>query len=100
MNALKKLKEINHDKPYLGFTKLEIGFHKIIAFRSVKNKFCNKEDGSDEKSVLVELTDQVIFLPQYVARKISEKDVLELNECLEMKDEIYLKFNGKHYHSG
>lgn len=94
MNVLKKLEE---NKPYYGFTKLSIGFHRIALFRVVKNKFEKKED---VKSILVELEDQVIFLPQYFREKISDSDVCELNSCINKNKDIYLHFGGKNETSG
>lgn len=93
MSVLEKLEE---NKPYLGFKKLSVGFHQIKLFRSVKNKFEKKEENGDEpKSILVELDDQVIFLPQYFKDKISDSEMCELNSDIENKKEIYLHFGGK-----
>lgn len=67
MRAIAKLRMIGSgSKPYLGFSKLSVGYHKIECFRLVKNKFAKKNTtGDEEKSILVELEDQVIILPQY-----------------------------------
>lgn len=91
MNALKKLEEVVPNKAYLGFTKLSIGYHKIISFRSTKNKFGKK----GEKSILVELDDQVLFLPQHFNMKINEDDIRELNSSIEKNNSVYLHFGGR-----
>lgn len=95
MNVLKKLEQVKPNKPYHGFAKLSIGYHQIQCFRSVKNKFGKKNDGSG-KSILVELEDQIIFLPQYFWGKINgEDDIRELNSCIDSGENIYLYFGGK-----
>lgn len=93
MNILKKLEEVKRTKPYYGFANLATGYHPIESFRVVKNKFSKKGVGSN-KSILAELKDQVIFLPQYFWDKLSENDINELNSCLP-DEKIYLFFGGK-----
>lgn len=93
MNALKKLQHLNPNKPYHGFAKLAIGYHEIRCFRSVKNKFGKK--GTSGKSILVELADQILFLPQYFWQKLNENDLQELNTSIEEGEYIYLYFGGK-----
>lgn len=93
MNILKKLQSAtpsSGNKPYHGFGKLAIGCHKILCFRIVKNKF--KKDESDGKSLLVELDNEVLFLPQYFLKTINGEDVNELNTCGES---MYLYFGGR-----
>lgn len=94
MNALNKLKEIQPNKPYRGFAKLDLGYHQILSFRIVKNKFGKKGDGSG-KSILVELNAEVLFLPQYFLQKLNEEDIRELNESVESNEKIYLFFGGR-----
>lgn len=94
MSALKKLEET---KPYYGFTKLRVGFHQIKLFRTVKNKFEKKDD---VKSIMIELEDQVIFLPQYFRQKIYDLDICELNSCINKNEDIFLHFGGKNEFSG
>lgn len=89
MNVLKKLEAIQPNKPYHGFTKLKKGSHKVVNFRTVKNKFGKKSDGSN-KSILVELSEEVVFLPQYFWQKLNEEDIREVNESIESIDSIYL----------
>lgn len=91
MNALAKLRKVGESKPYQGFAKLNIGYHKIVCFRFVQNKFSNKNN-SDEKSILVELEEEVLFLPQYFMNSLNKDDINDLNS----DDEIhYLYFGGK-----
>lgn len=91
MSALRKLLEIGPNKPYLGFAKLANGFHKIFSFSLTKNKFGKK----GEKSILVELDDQVLFLPKHFNSKIDGEDVKELNEDIGKNKNIYLYFGGQ-----
>lgn len=90
MSVLKKLEE---NKPYHGFSKLSIGFHQIVLFRAVKNKYDKKNE--DAKTILVELDDQVVFLPQYFREKISDSDIIELNAGINMNEQVFLYFGGK-----
>lgn len=92
MAALKKLQEVSPSKPYLGFAKLSIGHHKIHGFRFVKNKFGKKSEGN-KTSILIELNDQVLFLPQYFNKKITESDIDELNDNINSTP-LYLYFGG------
>lgn len=93
MNALKKLKELS-GKQYLGFAKLTEGYHLIKAFRVVKNKFGKKSEGSGH-SIMVEINDQVLFLPQYFRTILSDADVKELNSSIEENEKVYLFFGGR-----
>lgn len=93
----KVLKKLEENKPYHGFSKLNIGFHQIKLFRTVKNKFDKKDD---VKSILVELEDQVVFLPQYLRQKISDSDMSELNSCIDNAEDMYLHFGGKNESTG
>lgn len=94
MNVLKKLEDTKPNKPYNGFAKLCIGIHQIMSVRFVKNKFGKKGDGSS-KSILVELEEEVLFLPQYFSQKLSKEDVHELNSSIESNENVYLFFGGK-----
>lgn len=70
------------NKPYHGFSKLQIGTYEIYHFRLVPNKLYNsKEKKSLKKVLLIELKEQVLFLPDYFAASIreDEKKVNELN---------------------
>lgn len=94
-SALSLLKSCASDsKPYLGFTRLTHGNHEIVLFRLVKNKMYNpKVAGSLKRSLLVELKDQVLFLPGYFAEKLQDDvKVEELNTDGVKK---YLFFDGK-----
>lgn len=91
MNALKKLEEMG-GKPYIGFPKLNPGYHSIQEFRAVKTKFTPK----GEKSILVELNDQILFLPQYFRKMLNDDDLAELNSSIKDSNEkVYLMFGGK-----
>lgn len=91
MSALKKLQMIG-SKPYLGYVKLSIGFHEIISFRLVKNKFAPAGDHENKKSILVELKEEIVFLPQYFKDCLGEEDINDLNSANETQ---YLYFGGK-----
>lgn len=94
MDVLKKLEDTKPNKPYNGFTKLSIGIHQIMGVRFVKNKFGKKGDGSS-KSILVELEDEVLFLPQYFTQKLSKEDVHDLNSSIQSNENVYIFFGGK-----
>lgn len=94
MDILKKLEEIQPNKPYFGFTKLSIGFHQIECFRVVKNKFGKKNEGP-KKSILIELNEEVLFLPQYFWDKLAEDDIKSLNASIEDGEHVYLYFGGR-----
>lgn len=98
MNALQKIQQLKPNKPYCGFAKLAIGFYEILNFRYVKNKYGKKGEGSG-KSILIELDDQVLFLPQYFNQKLDEEDLRELNSTIDDGEKMYLSFGGKHEHS-
>lgn len=94
MNALRKLQQVQPSKPYNGFAKLNEGFYKINSFKIVKNKF-NKKGSGCNKSILVELREEILFLPQYFMTKIGEDDICELNTSIENGESIYLFFGGR-----
>lgn len=69
-------------KPYKGFSNLSVGFHEIFNFRLVNNKMYNKKkDKSAKRVILIELKDEVLFLPEYYAVDFDDdaKKVDELN---------------------
>lgn len=87
MSVFKKLKEIGyHSKPYHGFAKLEIGYHQVVCFRSTETTY--------GKTIVVELDNEVLFLPRYFVEKLTDDDILELNSSIE-KENIYLYFGGQ-----
>lgn len=90
MSALQKLQQVAETKPYNGFSKLPIGHHEIIGFRLIKNKFAKKDEC--KKTILVELKDQIVFLPKHFSTNIEEVDITNLNSDGEMK---YLFFGGR-----
>lgn len=85
MSAIEKLEMVGTSKPYFGFTKLALGYHEILRFKIVKNKFA-------KKIILVELKDEIVFLPQYYMDVLSEQDVNELNSTDEKQ---FLFFGGR-----
>lgn len=86
-SAFDLLKSIGDGKPYNGFAKLKIGNYEILNFRLVNNKmYKEKKEGEEKNNILkrilmVELKDQVLFLPQYFARQFNDDDekIDELN---------------------
>lgn len=103
MSHLKKKfrPEFESSKPYHGFKELAHGKHRIVRFKLVKNRFAKNEaeaDGTTSSpwSVMVELEDEVLFLPQHLARKFSNNadTVREINEC---GITFYLYFGGKRH---
>lgn len=91
MIALRKLEVVEPSKAYLGFAHLSVGYHKILEFRLTKNKYGKK----GEKSVLIELEDQVLFLPSYFKDKLTSDDISELNSSIGKNIPIYIFFGGK-----
>lgn len=94
MSAFDKLKENSESKPYNGFNKLTLGFHEIHCFRLVANKFAPKD--VNEKTLLVELANEVLFLPQHFAKNFTEEDIININSDSEMK---FLFFGGRREHN-
>lgn len=60
-------------KPYKGFKNLAVGNYEIKRFRLVKNKFLKEED-SPKRVLLVELEDQILYLPAYFAVNFEDDD--------------------------
>lgn len=94
-SAFDLLTAFNNIKPYNGFKNLDPGYYEIERFRLVKNKMFKDDKKCRLKRVLmVELKEEVLFLPEYFAVPFNDDDakVDELN-----KDGIkkYLYFNGK-----
>lgn len=97
MDLLRK-KVYNDSKPYHGFKNLLIGNYKIVRFRMVMNRYYRpgSENPGLKKTLLVELEDQILFLPEYITAKFSgnKEEILQLNE--DNKDKkLFLCFNGK-----
>lgn len=85
MNALKKLKANNREKPYFGWPKLSHGYHEIFAF--------SEENGRYGRGISVELKNEKLFRPQYMVEKLDEEDIRELKDT---ENRLYLYFGGKH----
>lgn len=96
-SALDLLQSSNNPlKPYKGFSQLEHGDHRIFSFRLVNNRHYKEVDGTGfnlKRVLLVELADQVLFLPEYFAAPFldDEQKVAELNKDKKIK---YLCFRG------
>lgn len=94
MDLLKSATNLNEQKPYIGFAKLAIGNYEVIQFRLVKNKLYNVNSAKPglKRSLLVELKDQVLFLPEYFGKLFNDDDakVAELNKG----PKKYLYFGG------
>lgn len=84
MNVLKRLNTTSEEKPYLGFPSLPKGNHEIVSFRMVTNKF--------GKSIICELSDQIVYLPQYITQQLNSTDIQELNDC---EKKLFLHFGGR-----
>lgn len=85
----------NSEKPYLGFSKLTPGNYEIKSFRLVQNKMYKKNrSGSCKQTVMVELEDQVLFLPEYFATNMQNRnDLIEELNTNDIKN--FLMFGGK-----
>lgn len=93
MDAFKKLNFLSERKPCSGFTKLNIGFHAIEYFKIVNSKFgIKKNEDEPPKSLLVELTDRTVFLPNHFLERLTQQDLDEMNKS---SSTIYLFFGGK-----
>lgn len=72
-----------NQKPYFGFSRLALGHHSVVGFRIVKNKLyrADSEKPGLPKTLLVELEDQVLFMPDYISKVFidDEQKVAELN---------------------
>lgn len=85
MNALKKLKSINIEKPYHGLPNLTPGYHEVYAFRESTGRY--------GRGIIVELKNEIIFLPQFMVEKLDQEDVRELNDS---NERLFLFFGGRH----
>lgn len=102
MSAFELLTKVGKfTKPYLGFSKLRHGHHEIEKFRLVKNKMYvpaeqlkPDEQPKLPRVLMVELKDQVLFMPEYITKAMGADDekVAELNNDGVKK---FLYFGGK-----
>lgn len=100
-SALDILKSVGaHGKNYLGFKHLSIGYHKIIRFRLVKNKMMRQDSTKPAlpRVLLVELEDQVLYLPEYFAEKFND-DSTKIDELNNDGIVKYLFFGGQREHN-
>lgn len=96
MSAFDLLAKVSQfTKPYLGFKRLRIGNHEIVNFKLVNNKMYkpDAENPKPKRVLMVELKDQVLFMPDYITRVMGESDekVAELNSDGRKK---YMFFGG------
>lgn len=80
--ALSLLKSFGRDsKPYKGFGKLPYGNHEIERFRLVSNKMYKPTCEKSYKTILlVELKNEVLFLPSYFAADFQYEGAKKLHE--------------------
>lgn len=88
------------EKPYYGFKSLKPGNYEILSFRFVWNQYFNPSDErSPRRIILIELEDQVLFLPPYMALKLrNDDDLLEKYNNDGIKR--YLCFGGRRTEEG
>lgn len=102
MSALDLLNSTSFEegKPYYGFSKLPIGNHEILKFRVVNNKqyMPNNVKTGLKHAILIELKDQVLFLPPYFSNKFVGEDgdicVAKVNELNGDMDKTFMYFGG------
>lgn len=94
MSAFQLLKS-SEGKPYHGYSQLPMGNHEIFAFRLVRNKLYRENDiGSLKRVLLVELKDQILYLPNHFAAKFKDDDS-RVNELNTDGIKKFLFFGGK-----
>lgn len=83
------------EKPYYGFKKLPLGNYEIKSLRLVRNKHYKKtKEGSLKQTIIAELEDQVLFLPEYFAKHMQNReDMIEEFNNSGVKN--FLVFGGK-----
>lgn len=67
-----------NQKPYYGFDKLARGYYAIVNFRLTKTKY--------GEAILIELKDEVLFMPHYF------RDVLDSDKIEELNNDGVKKF--------
>lgn len=86
----------NQSKPYLGFSQLKKGHHEIVNFRLVNNKMYNERaENSAKYVILVELKNQILFLPKYFAQHFQDENGADEVEELNRGVKKYLFFDGR-----
>lgn len=82
-------------KPYYGFADLQVGNYEIISFKFVQNKWYDSEKKNSLKRILmVELSDQVLFLPAIFAKNFNDDDAV-LEAVNNDKIKRFLCYRGK-----
>lgn len=97
MSALSLLQacQDSEQKPYKGFSQLPIGNHEIVKFRFVANEMYNKKkENSLKRVILIELADEVLFLPEYFAVGLND-DSSKIDELNKDGIKKFLCFGGK-----
>lgn len=82
MNAVSLLNSVVFSgKPYYGFSTLPHGNYKIEKIKVVSNKHYKANDRrSFQQSLMVEIADQVLFLPNYFTASFVGEDGLVVDE--------------------
>lgn len=90
------LKQNVNLKPYKGFRKLNKGYHEVELFKIVDNmRFKDDDEKSGPKKCLIaELSDQILYLPEYFAREFMDHPE-RLRELNNEKEKTFLYFAGK-----
>lgn len=93
MSVFKKLQEVGQGKPYHGFTKLILGYHEILCLRAIKTKI--NKSAPEKWTILVELKNEILYLPQYFTENLTESDIKELNSTTPTDEKLFLFFGGQ-----
>ena len=81
-------------KPNTGFSQLEIGDHEILKFYFVRNRWYDGLPGSVRRILMIELQDQVLFLPANYAKKFNDSDKM-LQAVNDDSTKRFIRFAGK-----
>lgn len=87
---------LNASKPCTPFDKLDTGYYEVIKFKLVKNRFYrqNSENPGAEKSLIVELANQVLFLPSYISKNFAGPNEYRVAELNNSSEKIFLYYGG------
>lgn len=89
------LNEERQSKPYFGFSKLKVGYYECVAFRIVNNKQYkpDAENPGLKQTLLVELKDQVLFMPKHISAKFIDNQQ-NFEALTSSTEKIFLFFGG------
>lgn len=88
------------EKPYNGFDELPIGNYEILSFAFVRNQYYDPDDKrSPPRIIMIELSDQILFLPPYMALKLRDDDE-KLKSLNEDGVKRYLCYGGRRAEGG